>query len=178
MKQSSVRYLFHYGLPRPLAAAAVIFWIGGLLAPETATAQGLRLNATGGKIKQMAHNGQSAPQVFPEVKWIAVNGQGRNGGIVNLECAAFTSTLDARSQVDVQLDMRVIRVSGDTDWHVDKSSDLSNVAGGDATADVFASSTDRGNGQFGIVVTFYNHDASVLLSGNYETTLVGTITAF
>jgi len=165
-------------LPRPLAAAAVLVCFASLLAPDPAAAQGLRLNATGGPIKQMAHDGQSAPQVFPEVKWIGINAQGHDGGIVNWECGAFTSTVDARSKVDVQLDLREIRVSGDTDWRADKSTDLSNVAGGDGTAGVMATSTENGNGQFGIVVTFYNHDASILLSGDYETTLVGTITAF
>lgn len=164
--------------PRPLAgAAAAIVCATGLLFPErTAEPAPPILNATGGPVQEIAHNGQSAPQIFPEVKWVVINPQGHDGGVLSLECAAFQSALDPRSKVDVQLDLRVIRVSGDTDWHVDTASDLSNVAGGDGTAGVFASSTERGNGQFGIVVTFYNHDVSMLLLGDYETTLVGTIT--
>ena len=60
---------------------------------------------------------------------------------------------------------------------IDKATDLSNVNSGDGSANVIASSAQRGNAQLGIVVTFFNHDASMLLSGQYETTLVGTITA-
>ncbi len=161
---------------RPLAAAAAVFVAVLFFVAHAPLPAAARINATGGKVKQIAHDGQSAPQVFPEVKWIAINSQGFGGAVMSFDCAAFESTLDSRSRVDVQLDLRVIRAPGDADWQVAKASDLSNVAAGDNGVNVMAATSDRGNAQFGVVVTFVNHDASMLISGDYETTLVGTIT--
>ena len=167
------------GLPGRTAPAAAAFVLMGTLlgAVQPAEAQNVRLNATGGPIQQLAHNGQNAFQVFPEVKWVVVNPQGRDGAVVALTCAAFSSTLDSRSQADVQLDLRVIRAPGRGDWRVDKATDVSDVDAGRGSADVVASSTRRGNAQLGIVVTFANDDLTLLLPSDYETTLVGTITA-
>jgi len=177
MMRQSCRTNIARRLPlRSLAAAGAVFVAALFVSGRGLLPGAVRINATGGKVKQIPHDGQSAPQVFPEVKWIAINSQGFGGAVMSFDCAAFQSTLDSRSKVDVQLDLRVIRAPGDADWQVAKPTDLSNVNAGDSGADVMASTTDRGNAQFGVVVTFVNHDASMLISGDYETTLVGTIT--
>jgi hypothetical protein len=135
-----------------------------------------KLNATGGKVQRIEHNGLSEPQAFPEVKWVIINPQGRQGAVVEMSCAAFANTLDAGFRADTRLDLRVIRSNQDADWVVVEPSDQTDVAQGHDTAHTVAMSTERGNGQLGIVVTFLNHDFSQLTTGDYETVLVGTIT--
>jgi hypothetical protein len=78
--------------------------------------------------------------------------------------------------VDTRLDLRVIQSVDRADWTVATQTDQSDMAQGEEFAHTFAVSRDRGNGQLGIVVTFVNFDFTQLTTGEYETTLVGTIT--
>lgn len=143
---------------------------------RSVVAQPPLLNATGPKIQTIEHSGLNEPQVFPEVRWIIVNPQGRRGAVVEMSCAAFANTLDASLRVDARLDLRVIRSNQDADWTVVAPSDQTDIAQGYDTAHIVGMSTERGNGQLGIVVTFVNYDFTQLTTGEYETVLVGTIT--
>jgi hypothetical protein len=92
-----------------------------------------------------------------------------------MTCAPFANTLFPGARVDTRLDLRVTQSLERAGWQVLTPSDQTELPA-NAPAEVIAMSRARGNGQFGIVVTFVNHDVSVLFGGEYETTLVGTIT--
>lgn len=161
--------------PGTACAALLVagLWLG--LGDDGARAQVPRLNATGGKVQRLTHSGISEPQPFPEVRWIAVNPQGNRGAVVQMTCAPFANTLFPGARVDTRLDLRVTQSLERAGWQVLTPSDQTELPA-NAPAEVIAMSRARGNGQFGIVVTFVNHDVSVLFGGEYETTLVGTIT--
>lgn len=161
---------------RTLCAACFVCALSAASPTRPAMAQPPRLNATGGKVQTIEHNGLSEPQVFPEVKWIIINPQGRRGAVVEMSCAAFANTLDASLRVDTRLDLRVIRSNQDADWSLLTRSDQTDIARGYDTAHAVALSNEHGNGQLGIVVTFVNSDFTQLTTGEYETVLVGTIT--
>jgi hypothetical protein len=141
-----------------------------------AAAQPPGLNATGPKVQTIQHNGLGEPQTFPEVRWIIISPQSRRGAVVEMACAAFANTLDGSQRVDTRLELRVLQSVDRADWTVATPTDQSDIADGQETAHTFAVSRDRGNGQLGIVVTFVNFDFTQLTTGEYETTLVGTIT--
>lgn len=120
----------------------------------------------------------SANIVFPEQVWNAKSNASR-GCTVTLETAtAFRHTLTPTSKRDATLTLSSVqRVKGPGAWTINIPTASTDIRRNREVARVRASSNGSGDGRIGLVVTFLTTAPGTLLEGDYQTTVVGTITA-
>lgn len=114
------------------------------------------------------------PLVFPEQPWtlVAPNPFGPTITVWSLE--PFQSLSDPKLRVDAALDLSIRGRSRKSDWDIIIPHDRTSFAHGRTTAEVVAGSIG-GNGEAGITVTFLGHEQPFLAAGEYEATVIGTI---
>ena len=125
----------------------------------------------------ITHDESNSNQRFPRTTWWAI-GTSQFGHTVTLSTTqAFTHENDPSHKRDVRL--RLTRNFGTPNWTIDAATDTTDYAAAvpDEIATVQASSTGPALARFRLRVVFITDDFTTLPHGNYETTVVGTITA-
>lgn len=120
----------------------------------------------------------SADIVFPPQVWRA-RGNATRGCTVTFETStAFRHTTTPTSKRDAKLDISsVSAVSGPGVWTTTLASSTTNYRTGNEQARVRVSSNNSGEAQIRVSVTFLTGAPGTLQEGDYQTTVVGTITA-
>ncbi len=156
--------------------AALCCWVSALLYLQVC---GLGLvvaqSISGPADASLTHNKADANQVFSEGTWTVTNPL-VNGATATWKCAAFKHVNYANRKVNCRLALRLISADNLSNWAVLVGTDESNHLTS-YEALVSAKSTFSGGASLGLTVTFLNSDFSILTSGNYRTTVTGTITA-
>ncbi len=78
---------------------------------------------------------------------------------------------------DAQLGLALANVNGPATWTVTAPADATNIAGGDTNAQVAATSNGVGKANFDLSVTFVTGEFGTFAAGNYNLTIIGTVTA-
>lgn len=126
---------------------------------------------------QLTHDQTDNKQVFPAQAWV-IRGNNRNGVDVKLEVATpFVNTQDSSSKVDAEMALSIASTQGAATWSVTKPTDKTNVASNDNDAFVTATSNGVGRANLSLSVTFAAKEWGSYASGEYVTTVVGTVTA-
>ncbi len=114
---------------------------------------------------------------FPREDWLVATNS-LNGATVVLQTAtSFQNTVDPLYKRDGRLALRVNSTNGPALWAVTRASDTTNYASGDEDAIVQAISNSIGEANLGLTVTFMTGIGADLVAGDYELTVIGTITA-
>jgi hypothetical protein len=128
-------------------------------------------------IASVTHDGTEADQAFAAERW-TVNQNSPAGAVVTFTTEyAFTSTLAPTLKRDARLDLALDSAQSASAWTVSIPTDQTNYASAAEVAKVQATSTAPGRAAFDLTVTFLTGDIITLASGDYMTTVTGTITA-
>lgn len=129
-------------------------------------------------IKAYPPGSGSANIVFPAQIWRA-KGNAVQGCTVTLETStAFRHTTTPSSKRDARLDVSsVTAVSGTGTWNTTIASSTTDYRTGNETARVRVASNGTGESQIRLTVTFITGAPGNLQEGDYQTTVVGTISA-
>jgi hypothetical protein len=123
------------------------------------------------------HNETDNPQTFPAQVW-AVKGNSLAGVNVSFSTATpFVHTTDATFKRNAKLDLVVGATQGPATWTVGASTDTTDYAAGDNVAQVSASSSGVGRANLNLTVSFITDSYGSFASGDYVTTVTGTIAA-
>lgn len=117
------------------------------------------------------------PAVFPEQPWHLVAPNPFGPTIVVWSVEPFqNATTTGIDQVDAGLFLTThTKGQSSQNWQVVIPQGRTSFRSGQTTGHVVAGSYG-GNGEVGVTVSFLCHEQSVVADGNYETTVVGTIT--
>jgi hypothetical protein len=125
----------------------------------------------------LTHNETDSDQAFPAQQWV-VKGNSRQGVTVSFSTgSAFVHTTDNTFKRNAQLALSVGSSTGPATWTINQGTDVTDYAGGDGVATVQASSNNVGRANFNLAVTFITDTFGTFASGDYETTVTGTVTA-
>lgn len=125
----------------------------------------------------LTHDQTDNRQVFPAQSWV-VRGNNRTGVDVKLEVATpFVHTQDSSFKVDAEMALAIESTQGTATWTVTKPTDKTNVASNDNDAFVTATSNGVGRANLSLSVSFAAKEWGTYASGEYVTTVVGTVTA-
>jgi len=130
----------------------------------------------GGKIQRIDHDGQDAPQVFDAERWTIVALIQRRGVTVQWACEPFRLVSDPSAAVDAQLSIEITKSNRGTRWVESIPQARTDFRMGNLEALVMVESDDAGVAQAGLTVTFLGDEIPLLMAGEYETTVIGTIT--
>lgn len=125
----------------------------------------------------LTHDGTDGDQVFTAERW-TVSQNSPAGAVVTFTTEyAFTSTVSASLKRDARLDLALDSAESVSGWTVSVATDQTAYESAAEVARVRAASTAPGDAAFDLTVTFLTGDVVTLASGDYSTTVVGTITA-
>lgn len=128
-------------------------------------------------MESITHSGTDADQVFATQRW-TVDQNSPAGAVVTFNTEdAFTSTITPSLKRDARLDLVIGSSESNSGWTVSLPSDQTNYASASEVAKVQAASSAPGSAAFDLTVTFLTGDIVTLASGDYMTTVTGTITA-
>ena len=127
--------------------------------------------------QSITHDATDSDQPFSEVSWQLTSGADIDGYTTQYSCGPFIHTTEGSFKADSKLVIRILSSSGPANWTVIAANDQTDHGMGDNTAEVTASSSDVGDGEVGLTVTFLDSDFSLLAAGDYSMTVTGTITA-
>lgn len=123
------------------------------------------------------HNETDANQVFPAQEWV-VRGNSNAGLAVSFETqSAFTHTVDPNFKRNAIITLAVGSTTGPAAWTVTKATDQTDYAASDENASVQASSNGVGRATLNVGLSFITDSFGTFASGDYETTVVGTVSA-
>jgi len=121
----------------------------------------------------LPHSTTDEDQAFPEQDW-KVSCNSADGASVTLETqSAFTN---GKFERDAQLDLRVLGGSAGHDWKVGVDSATTKYPSATKVS-VTASSSKPGSASLGLRVTLIDNSYDDLAAGDYEMTVLGTISA-
>ncbi len=128
-----------------------------------------------GKTQSLTVVDISQPLIFPEQGWklTAPNPFGPTIAVWTIE--PFRNVADPQIQVDAGLNLTMGKRGKEGNWQVLMPQDRTYFTGGRTAAQVVAGS-QGGNGEAGITVSFLCHEQPFVADGEYEATVVGTIT--
>ncbi len=128
-----------------------------------------------GKTQSLTVVDTSQPLIFPEQGWklTAPNPFGPTIAVWTIE--PFRNISDPQIQVDAALNLTIGKRGKDGNWQVLMPQDRTHFPSGRIAAHVVAGS-QGGNGEAGITVSFLCHEQPFVADGEYEATVVGTIT--
>ncbi len=128
-----------------------------------------------GKTQSLTVVNPSQPLIFPEQGWnlTAPNHFGPTITVWSIE--PFRNVADPQSQVDAGLNLTIGKRGKDGNWQVLMPQDRTHFPSGRTMAHVVAGSSG-GNGEAGITVSFLCQEQPFVADGQYEATVVGTIT--
>lgn len=129
--------------------------------------------------QHLTHDLQSTVLEFAEVRWDVLNASQRDGAVVVLEADVF-EMVSGRSRFlqDTGLFLTIINSSGRNNWQVVNGTARTRHASGQTSANVTASGRGNGHASLGVVVSMISSNPQQITAGDYQTRLVGTITAF
>jgi len=123
----------------------------------------------------LTHDETETDQVFPAQQWV-VRGNTLAGVNVSISTgSAFQHTFDANSKRDAKVDLAVNSSTGPAAWTVTQATDTTDYTLGDGVATVQVSSDGVGRADLDVTVSFITNGFGTFASGDYETTLTGTI---
>ncbi len=156
------------------AAVAFLFL---LFSVDLASAQHLAIRSRE-KDQHIIHDFSGDEQLFREVRWDIHNSASREGIAVVWTIDAFESRSGKNHFLaDAGLGLRIRNAVPGNSWQVTQATDQTNVSKGDRTATVSAICSRHGDATIGVVVVFQTSQTTIPASGEYQTRLVGTITA-
>lgn len=130
----------------------------------------------GGQIQRLDHDGQDAPQVFDAERWTIIAPTQLRGVTVQWACEPFRLTSDPSAAVDAHLAIEITDSNRGTRWVETIPQARTDFRMGQTEALVMVTSDDAGVARAGLTVTFLGDEIPLLMAGEYETTVIGTIT--
>lgn len=115
--------------------------------------------------------------VFTNQTWFARTSSNSGSTVRWTTDHSFWNTADPSYRRDARLRLTRIIGSGVSGWQFDTILDQTNTAAGDESATVQVSCRRPGNAIIWMDVTFITGNLATLRGGNYEMTVVGTISA-
>ena len=128
-----------------------------------------------GKTQSLTVIDTSQPLIFPEQSWKLTAPNHFGPTITVWSIAPFRNVADSQIQIDAALNLTIGNRGKDGNWQVLMPHDRTHFSSGRTAAHVVAGS-QGGNGDAGITVTFLCHEQPFVADGEYEATVVGTIT--
>ena len=126
--------------------------------------------------QQITHSMTNEAQTFAPVRWDIRNATLNNGCLVEWTADNFRHQSRPEFQADCEMSLRLVSGSRRARWNVVTPIDASSISTGKNSASVSLTSERNGNAQVEISLRFHHANAVSLASGNYETTITGTIT--
>ena len=127
--------------------------------------------------QQLTHDQTDNNQAFSKQRW-TVKGNVSNGVVVTFVSATpFVHETNGTMRRDALLGLELAGKTGPADWTVTKAADATNISGNDNDASVAASSNGVGRANFDLSVTFVTGEFGTFAAGNYNLTVVGTVSA-
>jgi hypothetical protein len=135
------------------------------------------ISITGPSSIHLTHNESNSPLEFPAQTW-TVRGNAILGVHVNFATTnAFENTLDPNHKRDAKLELKLGTTNGPGVWSIGTSAASTDYKSGQLIAEVNASSNSVGRADLDVIVSFLTDNYALIASGNYTTTIVGTISA-
>ena len=123
------------------------------------------------------HDETENNQPFPAQQWI-VKGNSLAGVAAAFSTnQAFTHLVDPTSKRNAQLGVSINSSVGAAAWTVTQATDTTDYANNDGVATVGITSNGFGRANVDIAVSFITDGFGSFASGEYETTVTGTVTA-
>ena len=128
-----------------------------------------------GKTQSLTVINPSQPLIFPEQGWKLTAPSHFGPTIAVWTIEPFRNVADPQSQVDAALNLSIGNRGKPGSWQIIVPQDRTHFSSGRTAAHVVAGS-QGGNGDAGITVSFLGHEQPFVADGEYEATVVGTIT--
>ena len=166
-----------------LSLSLVLFSTATAMAQAPTASQTFRvvvptnISITAPELAEITHDQSDADQSFPAQQWVV---KGNVNGGVNVTFVALTPfihTVDDTFKRDARLSLAVASSVGPASWTVTEPTDETNYIAGEDTASVAATSNGVGRANFDLSVQFITDDFGTFAAGNYESTVVGTVSA-
>ncbi|SMP58289.1 hypothetical protein SAMN06265222_10633 [Neorhodopirellula lusitana] len=125
----------------------------------------------------LTHDESDSNQAFPNQTWSVVGNNISGVSVAFTTATPFVHSTDPSYKRDVKLGLAVGTTSGPGTWTVTQALDTTDHANSDNEASVTASSNGTASASFNLAVNFITGTYGSFPSGNYETTVVGTVTA-
>jgi len=126
---------------------------------------------------QIDHDETDNDLSFPNQQWV-VKANVLSGVMVAFEAQSpFTHTVDPTFQRDAKLTLSLGGTQGPADWTITQATDTTDYANASPTAVVTASSSGVGRASLDLAVQFITDNYGTFAAGDYESTVVGTVTA-
>lgn len=125
----------------------------------------------------ITHDQTDNNQAFPAQSWLVKGNTLAGVSVTFATNQAFTHTANAAFKRNAKLDLALGTTAGPATWNVTTATDTTNYAGNDGVAQVAATSNGVGRANFNLSVTFITDLFDTFASGDYETTVTGTVTA-
>ena len=125
------------------------------------------------------HDTTDTNQAFAAQRWTVTQNASAGASVTFSTNQAFTHATATTVKRDARLDLALFSSDTGSGWAVSTATDTTDYANAtpDEVATVAAASTAAGDAAFDLTVTFITVDFSTLPSGNYSTTVTGTLTA-
>ncbi len=168
---------------RGLFVALSLLFLTGNIASAQSASQGFRvvvpssmaIVAPSGQI--LTHDQTDSNQNFGRQRW-TVKANVNNGVAVTFATnTPFIHETNSSMRRDAQLGLELAGTSGPANWTLTTPADSTNIGSSDNDARVSASSNGVGKANFDLSVTFVTGEFGTFASGNYNLTVVGTVTA-
>ncbi len=165
------------GSPRSLGIAGAVFLclcVVFLAVPHIGAQQPAAISASGAS-QSLNVADPTQPAVFPVQGWklTAPNPFGATIAVWTIE--PFRHVADPQIQVDAALNLSIGVRGKPGSWQIIIPNDRTHFSSGRTMAHVVAGS-QGGNSEAGITVSFLGHEQPFVADGEYEATVVGTIT--
>ena len=127
----------------------------------------------------MAHSETDTDQAFAPQSWTVAQNAPTGASVSFSTDQAFTHATDATYKRDAKLDLALASSDADSGWAITVPIDQTDYANAspDGVATVSAAATGAGDAAFNLTVTLVETDFSMLASGDYSTTVTGTLTS-
>lgn len=137
-------------------------------------APSMEIRALGGA-RAKTHPMTTANVIFTDERWQAKTSSATGSTVRFTTDQAFRHLMDPSYKRDARLTLTKIVGSTGAGWQFDTVVDTTNYAVGDETATVQVSGTGPGNATIWMDVTFMTGNLTMLKAGQYQMTVVGTI---
>ncbi len=125
---------------------------------------------------QLVHDETNDDQVFAPQTW-TVKANSPQGVSVTFSTSTPFNHASQPFQRDVGLALAIGTVTGPASWNVEAADSQSSYAQGVNSASVVASSNGIGRAQLALTVRFITDSFGTFATGDYNTTVVGTVAA-
>lgn len=125
----------------------------------------------------ITHDKTDANQVFAVQSWTVAQNGSIGATISFATGTAFVNTVTSSFKRDAKLDLALASSDTGSGWAITTATDTTDYGSADGVATVAAASTAPGDAAFNLTVTFITTDFSTMASGDYATTVTGTITS-